>query len=82
MLRWNEKEHKYEPFTVPSSYICRMYSDDMDLVVNCPHCGRKVLYGNGYTSCQIFESNGLFGYAVCPECHERELKERYEYGSH
>lgn len=49
----------------------------MDEVVNCARCGKKIKYGDCYTSKQIHNDFG-FGYAVCPECYEKEWKEYRE----
>lgn len=49
------------------------YEADMNKVVSCASCGKKILYGNGYTSHRIHTNMG-FGYAVCERCYfDREM---------
>lgn len=49
----------------------------MDKIVACAQCGRKMLFGDGYTSRQIHTRQG-FGYAVCEQCYDKEWKEKEE----
>ena len=44
------------------------FAVDMDEIVNCPHCGREVTFGECYTSREIHTQSG-FGYAVCEKCY-------------
>lgn len=78
LQKWNERKREYEPYEIPDDWNVRVYSDDMDMIINCPTCGRKLLYGNGYTSMQVHTAAGI-GYTVCHECYEVELKERKKY---
>lgn len=73
MEKWNFKTREYEPYTVPEDWNCKTFSMDMDEIVNCPHCGRKVQYGDCYTSRQIHTKFGM-GYAVCEKCYEAEWR--------
>lgn len=73
MWRWNFNTREYEPYSVPADWNCKTYSVDMDEIVNCPHCGRQVAFGECYTSRQIHTEHG-FGYAVCESCYEDEWK--------
>ena len=50
LRRWNYDEQAYEPYEVPDNWNVKSYSEDMDEIVNCPHCGRKVTFGSCYTS--------------------------------
>lgn len=63
---WNELKQEYEPYELPEGSSC--YESDMDKVVSCACCGKKVVYGNTYTSHAIHTPVG-FGYAVCGECY-------------
>lgn len=73
--KWNYDIHDYEPYEVPNEWNCKTYSSDMDEVVNCPHCGKSITFGSGYTSQEIHTEFG-FGYAVCANCYEGEIKRR------
>lgn len=70
--KWNPKTKKYYDYDLPEE-AC-LYSDAMNKVVACAQCGRKMLFGDGYTSRQIHTEYG-FGYAVCEKCNEKEWKE-------
>ena len=73
MQKWNFNTREYEPYNVPADWNCKTYSADMDEIVNCPHCGRQVTFGECYTSRQIHTEYGT-GYAVCESCYEDEWK--------
>ena len=45
MQKWDFNTRKYEPYSVPADWNCKTYSVDMDEIVNCPHCGRQVTFG-------------------------------------
>lgn len=76
--RWNYETQEYDPYGVPDDWNVKSYSDDMNEIVNCPHCGRKVTFGSCYTSKEIHTAGG-FGYAVCENCYniERELENKW-----
>lgn len=78
--RWNYKTHRYDPYTVPIEWDVRLYSEDMDEIVSCASCGKKVKYGDCYTSFEIHTEILGLGYSVCPECKEKEWarKQKYE----
>ena len=59
------------PYSVPDDWNVKSYSDDMDEIVNCPHCGKEVTFGSCYTSKEIHTPHG-FGYAVCEKCYDME----------
>lgn len=50
----------------------------MKEIVNCPHCGKELEYGNCYTSLEIHTEMG-FGYGVCEKCYEEEWNRRRQY---
>lgn len=71
--KWNFKTRKYEPYEVPDNYNVKTFSMDMEEIVNCPHCGREIKFGDGYTSRQIHTKHGM-GFAVCADCYEKEFR--------
>lgn len=75
MEKWNYKTHNYDPYEVPIDWNCKTYSEDMNEIINCASCGRKIRYGNCYTSKEIHTSVG-FGYGVCSKCYEKEWQHR------
>ena len=74
LRRWDEWRGVYAPWLVPAERKVMIYSDDMDELCACARCGKRVTFGECYTSQQIHTYFGI-GYAVCPECHELELAE-------
>ena len=75
LRKWNYKTHKYEPYEIPDEWNCKVYTDDMDEDVNCPHCGKKFKFGCGFTSKEIHTRIG-FGYCVCYKCYQEEWKRK------
>lgn len=73
--KWNYKTGEYYDYELPE-HAC-LYTDDMIKVIACAECGRKMVFGDGYTSKQIHTDFGL-GYTVCRECYKREWKEGRE----
>ena len=69
--KWNYKKHTYEPYKIPDDWNCKLYSENMSEIINCPHCGKKIKFGNSYTSLEIHNHIGL-GFAVCEECYTKE----------
>ena len=63
---WVDSKQKYESYELPDGV--KMYEKDMDKVVSCACCGKKVLYGNTYNSHVIHNDFG-FAYAVCGDCY-------------
>lgn len=75
LQKWNYNKHAYENYEVPDNWICKCYSNNMDEIVNCPHCGKQITFCEGYTSMEIHTDLG-FGYAVCEECHNKEFERK------
>lgn len=69
--KWNWNKREYEPYVIPDGWNVKTYSNDMDEIVNCPHCGKKLSYGDTYTSREIHTQFGM-GFGVCGECYEHE----------
>ncbi len=77
LRKWNYKAHEYEPFEVPDDWNCKTYCTDMSEIVNCPHCGARLLFGNSFTSLEVHTATGM-GYGICGKCHEAEVKRNLE----
>lgn len=73
LQKWNYHTHQYEPFESPAT-VLSLYSEDMLEEVDCANCGKRMTYGDGYTSRTIHNHAGL-GYPVCEDCYEVERKE-------
>lgn len=76
--KFNYQKHDYEDYEVPDHWNCKVYSNEMDLIVNCPQCGKELRYGECYTSLEIHTKLGM-GYGVCSGCYESERKRKEEY---
>lgn len=68
---WNGKE--YEPYELPEG--SSLYETDMDKEVSCCKCGRKIKYGDCYTSREIHTENG-FGYSECEDCYFKKGEQK------
>lgn len=71
LKKWNYKKHEYEPYKVPDNWNVKVYSNNLDEIIKCPHCGRKIKIGDGYASEEIHTDIGI-GYMVCEKCHQKE----------
>lgn len=71
--KWNYERHAYDEYDVPPK--SKIYTDDMDEIVQCAQCGRELTYGDSYTSLEIHTSGGL-GFCVCEDCADEELKRK------
>jgi len=76
--KWNYQKREYEPYEVPDDWNVKTYSNDMDEIVNCPHCGKPLPFGDSYTSREIHTKFGM-GFAVCSECYEQEWERDRQY---
>lgn len=77
LQKWNYKEKKYKNHEVVKDWNVQVYEEDMDQLINCANCGKREKYGNCYTSKTIHTSAG-FGFAICDDCYNEELKEAME----
>ena len=75
VIKWNPKLHIYEEYNPKFPIV--MHSEDMNLIVNCCQCGKKVKYGETFTSLEVHNNYG-FGYAVCGDCYNEEYKRKIE----
>lgn len=78
MLKWNLEKSQYEPYTIPDDWFCPIYCNDMDEPINCCNCGKKITFGDGFTSRFIQTKVGM-GYSVCEDCcaQEREIEDKF-----
>ena len=67
---WDESAGDYSEVDVPDG--CMHLGHDLEAMVTCPSCGKKVKYGSCYASHRFFVPKGIWALAVCPACHERE----------
>lgn len=75
-LKWIPDKKDYIPYDLPDG-AC-LYTDNMEQEVACCQCGKKVKYGDCYTSRTIHTPNGGFGYAECEDCYFKDLRENGE----
>lgn len=78
LQKWDYQAHEYRSIVVPIGWNCKLYTDNMDELVNCPHCGKELKFGETFTSEEIHNSAGM-GYGVCEECYDHELERRKLY---
>ena len=78
--KWDYNSHSY--FSIPiisrEPLNIKTYSEDMNEIVNCCQCLKKIRYGDTYTSKEIHTDLG-FGFAVCEDCYKEEWKRRKHY---
>ena len=75
LRKWNYDTHEYEPYNIPDEWCCKWYGTDMIKVINCCKCGKEITFGSAYSSLEVHTVMG-FGYMVCEECHEVEMKRK------
>ena len=73
--KWNFSKVEYEDYELPEG--ASTFSKDMDEIVSCARCGKRLSFGDTYTSRQI-QTQGGFGYGVCEKCYEKEWKEEWK----
>ena len=76
--KWDPDRHCYDPHPYPDDWNVGFFYTDLDEQINCACCGKKLLYGAAYTSRELYAGAGMFGMAVCPECHEAEWEREKE----
>lgn len=74
--KWNYLKRAYEPYTPPAGRIS-LYEPVMETPIVCASCGKRMTFGDGYTSLILHNFAG-FGYSVCESCHSTELDEEIE----
>lgn len=78
LQKWDYKEHNYKDYRVPDEWNVKTYGNGMEEIINCAQCGKKLKFGDSYTSLEVHTEMG-FGYSVCEKCYQKEWyrKERY-----
>lgn len=78
--KWNYEKQEYNFYELPKdgNITVATYSDVMDKVVLCASCGKKIFFGDGYTSKTIHTPSG-FGFAVCKQCYDKEVSAEQKY---
>lgn len=71
--KWNEEKKEHEDYILPEGAV--FYGNNMNKKISCARCGKTMLFGDGYTSRQIYNESGAFGYSVCKKCYDLEWKE-------
>lgn len=74
LRKWDYASHEYKPYAIPKEWDTAIYAD-LDDEVSCAGCGKKLRYGECYTSMRIHNKIGM-GYAVCMVCHNKEWHEK------
>ncbi|MCL2632330.1 MAG: hypothetical protein FWD45_04525 [Coriobacteriia bacterium] len=69
--KWNYATRAYDIVELPDDWRVSFFETDMDTLVNCPHCGKSLSFGEAYTSRQ-FHSKAGFGYGVFTDCYKKE----------
>lgn len=77
LKKWNYEKQEYEDYEVPDEYKIKVSTADLEETINCADCGKQILYGNSFRSREI-KSNYGFNYAICIDCHKKELGNVYK----
>lgn len=70
--KWNFKKKAYEEYKLPDN--CPLISHDMELIIKCAECEKKIRCGEAFTSHTIHNKIRL-GYPICEECYMKELRD-------
>ena len=76
LSKWNYRKHEYEPYQIPDSWDVEFNSGDMERVVSCAGCGKKIKVGDSFCSMSIHTKVFGFSYLVCGDCMKADIKER------
>ena len=76
LSKWNYRKHEYEPYQIPDSWDVEFNSDDMEKVISCAGCGKKIKVGDSFNSMSIHTEVFGFSYLVCGDCMKADIKER------
>lgn len=79
LRKWNYETKVYDKVEYEDEdLVFVLFTRNMDLVVNCPHCLKKMKYGSSFTSLEFHNAYGL-GYPVCAKCYYEEWDRRRKY---
>lgn len=78
LRKWNYERHKYKDYEIPDEWNVKTYGNGMEEIINCCQCGKKIKFGDSYTSLEVHAKMG-FGYSVCEKCYEKEFRRRKKY---
>lgn len=67
--KWNFEKEEYKPYELPEG--ASMFETDMEKIISCGDCGKKIAFGDCFTSRAIHTKLGL-GYGVCESCYADE----------
>jgi hypothetical protein len=70
--KWNYEKKDYDPYK--PEWELTLMSQDMGEIVHCASCGIKKEFGETYTSREIHTISTGFGFPVCEECYNKEIK--------
>lgn len=75
MQKWDFKTREYKDYIIPVERYCPLVMMDMEQIVNCASCWKKLEYWLTFTSMAI-HNQMWFWYGVCEECYniERQLR--------
>ena len=66
--KWISQKHQYEECEISDN--CSLFEVDMDKEIDCCSCGKKIKFGDGFTS-RVYHNNFGFGYVECEECYDK-----------
>ena len=73
-IKWNYDKNDYVHYRTPSNWNCKTFAD-LNEIINCAQCGKKVMVGNCFSSLEIQNELGL-SYCVCADCYDIEWQHR------
>ena len=76
--KFNRAKNKYEKYSTPDEWNCKILANNMTEKINCASCGNELEYGHSYCSLEIHNKLG-FGYCVCKPCYMQEINRRRQY---
>lgn len=75
--RWDFITKKYEPSTIPDSWVSKPFSKDMNEMIHCVACGKTIERGESLSSLELHSDMGI-GYPVCADCYRQEMLRRLQ----
>ncbi len=76
--KWNYENQEYEKYPIPQDWNINIYKDNMEEIVNCAYCGKKIRVGDNYESLEI-RNQDYEGYIICEKCFNKEMLRRKHY---